>query len=309
MNPTSIPPSGRQYTIRHGEQVAVVVEVGGGVREYRVGERPVLDPFPLDAMCDGAHGSPLVPWPNRLADGRYRFDGVEYQVAITEPDKGNAIHGFLRWRSWDAVRQEPNRVTMGTRLHPLTGYPFLLDVDVDYLLDDDGLTVTTTATNRGERNCPYGAGQHPYLSPGSGVIDDAVLSFTAGGRIVTDPIRQLPTGVEPVAGGRFDFSEPRPLGDLRIDYAFTDLARDEMGRAWVRLEGPDGRCAELWVDGTYPIVELYTGDTLSPDRRRLGLGAEPMTCPPNAFQSGQGVRRLAPGEAVTTRWGARLRAG
>lgn len=305
----SIPPSGRQYEIRHGEQVAVVVEVGGGVREYRVGERAVLDPYPLDAMCDGAHGAPLVPWPNRLADGRYRFDGVDHQVAITEPEKGNAIHGFLRWRSWDAVREEPSRVTMGTRLHPLTGYPFLLDVEVDYRLDDAGLTVTTTATNRGDRSCPYGAGQHPYLSPGSGVIDDAVLSFTAGNRIVTDQTRQLPTGVEPVAGGRFDFSDPRRLGDLRIDFAFTNLARDETGLAWVRLAGPDGRRVELWVDDTYPIVELYTGDTLRPDRRRLGLGAEPMTCPPNAFQSGQGVRRLAPGEAVTTRWGVRLSAG
>ena len=305
----SIPPSGRQYELHHGEQVAVVVEVGGGVREYRVGARAVLDPYPLDAMCDGAHGAPLVPWPNRLADGRYRFDGVDHQVAITEPEKGNAIHGFLRWRSWDAVREEPNRVTMGTRLHPLTGYPFLLDVEVDYRLDDAGLTVTTTATNRGDRSCPYGAGQHPYLSPGSGVIDDAVLSFMAGNRIVTDQTRQLPTGVEPVAGGRFDFSDPRRLGDLRIDFAFTDLARDETGLAWVRLAGPDGRRVELWVDGTYPIVELYTGDTLRPDRRRLGLGAEPMTCPPNAFQSGQGVRRLAPGEAVTTRWGVRLSAG
>jgi aldose 1-epimerase len=93
---------------------------------------------------------------------------------------------------------------------------------------------------------------------------------------------------------------------LRIDFAFTDLVRDESGLAWVRLAGSDGRDVELWVDGTYPIVELYTGDTLSPDRRRLGLGAEPMTCPPNAFQSGQGVRRLGPGEAVTTRWGVRL---
>ena len=302
----SIPPSGRQFEIRHGEQVAVAVEVGGGVREYRVGERAVLDPYPLGAMCDGAHGAPLVPWPNRLADGRYRFDGVDYQVALTEPEKNNAIHGFLRWRSWDAVREEPDRVTMSTRLHPLTGYPFLLDVEVDYRLDDAGLTVTTTATNRGDRSCPYGTGQHPYLSPGSGVIDDAVLSFTAGSRIVTDQIRQLPTGVEPVAGGRFDFSDPRRLGDLRIDFAFTDLVRDESGLAWVRLAGSDGRDVELWVDGTYPIVELYTGDTLSPDRRRLGLGAEPMTCPPNAFQSGQGVRRLGRGEAVTTRWGVRL---
>lgn len=287
----------------------MVVEVGGGVREYRVGERAVLDPYPLGTMCDGAHGTPLVPWPNRLADGRYRFDGVDYQVALTEPERGNAIHGLLRWRSWHVVREEPNRVTMGTRLHPLTGYPFLLDVEVDYLLDDDGLTVTTTATNRGERTCPYGAGQHPYLAPGSGLIDDAVLTFAADTRIVTDPHRQLPTGTEPVAGGRFDFAGGRRLGDQRIDSAFTDLHRDEAGRAWVRLEGPDGRRAELWVDGTYPVVELYTGDMLSPHRRRRGLGAEPMTCPPNALQSGQGIRRLAPGEPATTRWGARLGAG
>jgi aldose 1-epimerase len=305
----SIPPSGRQYEIRYGEQVAVVVEVGRGVREYRVGDRAVVDPYPREAMCDGAHGTVLVPWPNRLAEGRYRFDGLDYQVAITEPDKGNAIHGLLRWRGWEAVRQESNRVTMGIRLYPLTGYPFLLDVTVDYVLDGEGLTVTTTATNRGERTCPYGCGQHPYLSPGDGLIDDAVLRFAAGTRIVTDPQRQLPTGTEPVAGGRCDFSQGRRLGDQRIDFAFTDLARDDAGRAWVRLEGPDGRRAELWVDQTYPIVELFTGDTLSPHRRRRGLGTEPMTCPPNAFQSGEGVRHLGPGQAVTTRWGARLDTG
>lgn len=305
----SIPPSGRQYKIRYGDHVAVVVEVGGGVREYRVGDRSVLDPYPRDAMCDGAHGAPLVPWPNRLADGRYRFDGVDYQVAITEPDKANAIHGLLRWRCLDAVRQDSNQVTMGTRLHPLTGYPFLLDVAVDYVLDQQGLTVTTTATNRGEQTCPYGCGQHPYLSPGGGLIDDAVLSFSADTRIVTDSRRQLPTRTEPVAGGCFDFSQGRRLGDQRIDFAFTDLARDDAGRAWVRLDGPDGRRTELWVDSSYPIVELFTGDTLAPHRRRQGLGAEPMTCPPNAFQSGEGVHRLAPGQSITTRWGARLDTG
>ncbi|MGH9302279.1 MAG: aldose 1-epimerase family protein, partial [Acidimicrobiales bacterium] len=69
------PPSGEQFEIRDGEQKATIVEVGGGIREYVVGERPVLDSYPLDVMCDGAHGSPLIPWPNRLADGAYRFDG------------------------------------------------------------------------------------------------------------------------------------------------------------------------------------------------------------------------------------------
>ena len=63
-------PSGEQFEIVHGEHRATIVEVGGGVREYAVGDRQVLDPYARDAMCDGAHGAPLIPWPNRLADGR-----------------------------------------------------------------------------------------------------------------------------------------------------------------------------------------------------------------------------------------------
>lgn len=73
---STLPPSGEQFEISYGEQRATIVEVGAGVREYVVGERPVLDPYPLQAMCDGGHGAPLIPWPNRIADGRYRFDDV-----------------------------------------------------------------------------------------------------------------------------------------------------------------------------------------------------------------------------------------
>jgi aldose 1-epimerase len=161
---------GHQIEITYKDQQATVVEVGGGIRRYEVGGRSVLDPYPIDAVCDGAHGAPLIPWPNRLADGKYVFDGAQYQVALSEPEKHNAIHGLLRWRAWQVVRTSSAGVTMGVRLHPMQGYPFLLDVEVDYTLDDDGLTVTTTGTNAGVRPCPYGAGQHPYLSPGVSTV-------------------------------------------------------------------------------------------------------------------------------------------
>ncbi|MGH9297824.1 MAG: aldose 1-epimerase family protein, partial [Acidimicrobiales bacterium] len=176
---SSPPPSGAQFEISHGNQRATVVEVGGGVREYEVDGRPVLDPYPLGAMCDGAHGAVLIPWPNRLADGSYRFDGVDYQVALTEPGKANAIHGFLRWRSFQAAEQAPERVVMSTNLRPLMGYPFDLEVKVAYELGDGGLRVVTTATNLGPAPCPYGHGQHPYLSPGEGLIDDCTLELQA----------------------------------------------------------------------------------------------------------------------------------
>jgi aldose 1-epimerase len=299
-------PSGQQFELSHGDQRATIVEVGGGIRTYRVGKRDVLQPYSSGAMCDGAHGAPLIPWPNRLGDGRYSFDGTDYQVALTEPGKHNAIHGFLHWRPWQVVTRSEHRIVVGVTLFPLEGYPFALDVEIAYRLDEEGLTVTTTATNIGERACPYGSGQHPYLSPGSGFIDDCSLQLAARTRIVTDPERQLPSGVEAVSGTAYDFRTERGIGDLRVDYAFTDLERDGDGRVWVSLTGTDGRTSQLWVDEAYPIIELFTADTLSPDRRRRGLGTEPMTCPPNAFQTGQRVIRLQPGESTTSTWGARL---
>jgi aldose 1-epimerase len=257
-------------------------------------------------MRDGAHGAPLIPWPNRLADGHYGFDGEEHQVALTEPDKHNAIHGFLLWRPWQVADRDSARIVMATRLHPLEGYPFALDIRVSYELSEQGLKVSTTAENVGDRPCPYGHGQHPYLSPGRGLIDECDLQLAGTTRICTDPERQLPIGRESVTGTEFDFREPRQLGETRIDYAFTDLARDASGRAWTRLRGADGVSVELWVDASYAFVEAYTGDTLDPSRARRGLGVEPMTCPPNAFASGEGLITLAPGESVTTTWGVRL---
>jgi aldose 1-epimerase len=299
-------PSGRQFQITRGDQRATIVEVGGGVREYRVGERDVLQPYGLDRMRDGAHGAPLIPWPNRLADGRYSFDGTEHQVALTEPDKHNAIHGFLLWRQWEPTDEHVDGITMKATLLPLQGFPFALQVEVAYQLGSDGLSVTTTATNIGDVPAPFGSGHHPYLSPGAGLIDDCELHLEAETRIVTDSKRQLPVGREPVTGTDYDFRKGKAVGDLLIDYPFTDLHRDAEDRARVRLTGTDGRTVHLWVDTSYPIVEVYTGDTLSPGRRRRGLGTEPMTCPPNAFHTGEDLIRLDPGAVTSSRWGVSL---
>jgi aldose 1-epimerase len=299
------PPSGEQFEIAFDQQRVTVVEVGGGIRTYTVGDRDVLDGYAVDAMCDGARGMPLIPWPNRLEDGRYAFDGEEYQLPLSEPEKGNAIHGLLRWRSWRALERERERVVLGTTLRPRAGYPFALDVRIEYRLGDDGLTVATTASNVGDRACPYGFGQHPYLSAGGGVLDDCTVELDASTRIVTDQDRQLPIGTEPVDGTEFDFRRGARVGDRPVDAPYTDLARDRNGRAWVRLTAGDG-VRELWADESHSVIQLFTGDTLASDRRRRGLAAEPMTCPPNALRTGDGVIRLEPGNAITTRWGLRL---
>jgi aldose 1-epimerase len=302
------PPSGEQFEIVYGQQRARIVEVGGGIRSYSHGERDVLEPYPLEMICDGAHGAVLMPWPNRLRDGSYTFDGQEHQLDLSEPEKHNAIHGLLRWLPWRAVERDAERVVMAARIHPRPGYPFDLEVSVEYALSDDGLTVTQRARNAGEHACPYGAGQHPYLSPGSGTVDACRLELPAEIVILTDPERQLPCGRADVDGGPLDFRAARELGTSEIDSPFTGLRRDWQGRATARLSGPDGATVELWVDEGYEVLEVYTGDTLTPERRRTGLGLEPMTCAPDAFRSGEGLIRLGAGESTAAAWGARLAA-
>jgi aldose 1-epimerase len=300
-------PSGEQFEIAFGEQRATIVEVGAGIREYVVGEREVVQPYAIDEMCDGAHGAVLMPWPNRLAEGRYEFDGERHQLALTEPAKRNAIHGLLRWRTWWPVERDPHRVEMATRLHPQPGYPFALDATVAYELCEDGLQVTIGAVNVGEHACPYGAGQHPYLSPGADMVDECLLELPVRTRLLVDERHRVPIDREPVDGTPFDFREPRPIGALPIDSGFCDLIRDADGRATARLQRPDGTRVELWLDEQYEFLQVYTADTLGPSRRRRAVAVEPMTCAAGAFQSGDGLARLEPGQSLRARWGVRLR--
>ena len=291
-------PSGEQHRLKAGDQEATVVEVGGGLRTYTVAGVDVLDGYGVDEMAAGGRGQNLLPWPNRIEDGRYTFAGADLQLPLTEPRRHNASHGLVRWANWTATAHEGDRVVMELTLHPQPGYPFTVGLAVEYRLGAGGLSVSTTATNLGDRPCPYGAGSHPYLTVGSELVDDAVLLLPADTRLETDE-RGIPTGQVAVEGTPYDFREARPIGDRVLDTAYTDLAGNE-----VVLAAPDGqRRATLWWDGSYRWVMVFTGDTLAPGRRRRSLAIEPMTCAPNAFVTGDGLRVLEPEEAWTTVWG------
>jgi aldose 1-epimerase len=291
--------------IAFGTQRATLVEVGGGIRTYDVGDWSVLDGYSADEMCTAARGQPLAPWPNRLRGGAYVWDGEQLQVPLDEPDQGNAIHGLTRWRNWTLAEHSAAGATLTLRLHPMPYYPFVLDLAVTYVLDEAGLTVTTTARNAGTRACPFAYGAHPYLSVGTERVDEALLQLAAATYLPTGD-GQIPLGREPVVGTPYDFREARLIGTTRIDYAFTDLERTAAGRAELTLAAPNGgRRVIFWIDGAFRHLEVFTGDTIPAPRRRAGLGVEPMTAPPNAFATGEDVTRLEPGAEVTMRWGIR----
>ena len=298
-----IHPSGEQAELRRGDQCAVVTEVGGGLRLYEVGGWSVLDGFEADETCSAGRGQLLLPWPNRIRDGRYSFGGSWQQLALTEPARGNAIHGLVRWSSWRLRQPDPHRVTASHRLYPQPGYPFTIDVQVDYELLESGLRVQISATNVGTTPSPYGAGQHPYLTVGTPVVDAALLQIPAE-TVVPSDARGLPTGGPVPVAGDHDFRQRRPIGDVHLDTCYGDVARDPSGRADVLLSNPeDGRVINLWMDSSFQYVMVFTGDTLEPARRRRSIAIEPMTCPPDAFNSAERLLVLEPGQTVQSAWG------
>jgi galactose mutarotase-like enzyme len=247
----------------------------------------------------------LAPWPNRLADGRYEFNGVRAQAALDEPERRNAIHGLVRWLPWTLQTRHQNQLSLRLHLHPTPGYPFSLLLDLEYHLGREGLTVTTTAQSLEEAPIPFGLGFHPYLAAGPETVDGAILRVPADHTLDLDD-RGLPTGaLTPVAGTERDFTTARFVGPLVLDTAYTTLARDPDGTARATIDAPGGAGgAALWVDEGFPYLMVYTGDTLSElQRRRRAVAIEPMTCPPNALRTGKDVIDLQPGQEWTARWG------
>jgi aldose 1-epimerase len=304
--PVTSPPSGRQYSLAHGSQRAVVVELGAGLREYRTDLGAIVDGYGRAQECDGARGELLLPWPNRIADATYRFAGATFRLPVTEPRTGSAIHGLTRTVPWLCTDISAASVTLTLDMPPRDGYPFSLGLSATYSLGDDGLTVQVTATNRGELACPFGAGAHPYVRLASnGFIDDALLHVPADATLVTDD-RGIPTGPEcDVEGTGFDFRRARPLGALVLDTAYTGLRADDDGITRITLTALDGNHGvAVWMDTAHRYAMIYSGDTLADrSRRRRGLAIEPMTCAPDAFNSGAGLIVLQPGETHRSTWG------
>jgi aldose 1-epimerase len=247
----------------------------------------------------------LAPWPNRLADGRFEFDGVRAQAALDEPERHNAIHGLVRWLPWTLQTRHQNQVSLRLQLHPSPGYPFSLLMELDYHVGREGLTVTTRARSLQEGPVPFGLGFHPYLTAGTESVDGAILHVPARHTLDTDD-RGLPTGaLTPVEGTERDFTTQRFVGPAVLDTAFTTLERTAEGRAEASLDAPGGTGgATLWVDQGFPYLMVYTGDTLpEQSRRRRAVALEPMTCPPNALRTGKDVIDLQPDQEWSARWG------
>jgi aldose 1-epimerase len=299
------PPSGNQWQLAAGEHEAVVVEVGGGLRTYQVAGRDVLDGYGEGDVCPHTAGQILVPWPNRVRDGRYSYAGTALQLPLSEPAHHNAAHGLVRWQPWQAASVAADSVTLACRLSAQPGYPWSLALTTTWSVGPDGVRAEHSATNLAATPCPFGLGAHPYLVLPGVPVDELVLQVPARNRLLFDA-RMLPIGAARVAGGDFDFQAGRAIGGAALDTAFGEVPA---GGSTVTLSTVEGAAIEVWADASFAWWQVYTGDTLPAARNRRSVAVEPMTCPPDAFNSGRDLISLEPGETWRGSWGIRPRSG
>jgi aldose 1-epimerase len=307
----AVAPSGTQWTISSAGHEAVLVEVGGGLRSYRVGGVDgvdIVDGFGESEVCPGCAGQILAPWPNRIRDGQYSFAGEAHQLPLTEPERHNAIHGLVNWARWRLVEARGDTVVLEHDLVPQPGYPWPLHLRTTWSVAADGLRAEHVVTNVGHRPAPFGLSVHPYLFLPGTPIDDLVLTVPGRNRLLVDG-RLLPIGAARVAGTDYDFTEGRRLGTTVLDTAFGDVITGTDGGSQVSLAAPDGRSVAVWADESFMWWQVYSSDTLTPERLRRSVAIEPMTCPPDAFRSGRDVVTIEPGQSWRGAWGVRPSVG
>ncbi|NHC15251.1 aldose 1-epimerase family protein [Motilibacter deserti] len=296
-------PSGEQVRLSAAGYTAVVTQVGAGLRSLRADDRPLVREYAEDVLTPVSSGVVLAPWPNRIRDGAYSFAGSGHLVPINEHDRGNALHGLVAWSAWDVVERSDDRAVLRTRVWPSPAYPTILDLEATYALGPDGLEWSLRAVNAGDVAAPYGASIHPYVVPGApGRVDEWTLRLPAASYLEVDPDRLLPREVLPVVGTEFDFRSGRTIESTFVDHAFTDVQFAEDGYARVQVLGRDGSGVEVVWDATSPWVQVHTADRPEPELDRTGLAVEPMTCPPDAFNSGTDVVTLQPGDEHSVTW-------
>jgi aldose 1-epimerase len=283
---------------------AVITEVAAAIRHLSVGDVELTAGYDEDVTPPFGCGIVLVPWPNRVRDGRWTHDGRTLQLDITEPARGNALHGLLRNSPYQLVERTGRSITLRAQVFPQNGYPFRLDTTVRYTLAADGMGVMHTVRNVGSDCAPIAVGAHPFLAIGDLPADTLTLTVSADRHIDVDD-RLNPIGVTPVDGTDWDLRAGRLVADLALDDAWSGLRVTGGGSShW--LSSPDGRAVSLWADDQFGYLQVFiTREFPHAGESITAVAIEPMTAPADAFNSGEGLRWLPPGQCWSMSWAIR----
>lgn len=247
---------------------------------------------------DKAENPWLFPFPNRLSNGKYRFEGKPYEFPHNDYGRPNALHGFVLEQSFSLKEQGSNDSGAWMSLEYTYGghlayYPFPFTMLIKYALLANELKINISIDNTGETNMPAGLGWHPYFDLPSGK-DMASLHLPPCDEIEVDDL-MIPTGKKHPSTC---FDTPRNLKGVDLDTCFEVTKKGQ--RNAVGLKAGEDYEISVWQDSTHEFIQVYTPD----DGQSIAI--EPMTCGIDALNTREGLKVLAPGENWEVACGVKL---
>jgi aldose 1-epimerase len=293
----------------------IVPEFGNNCYSYSFNvegeEIDIIDSPPdLTALKNRAsgYGNPILfPFPNRIREGKFKFEGQHYQFDVLRPG-ANSIHGMVLDRTWkaeDASATDGDGARLVSSIKcadfpdAIRQYPFPFKLTVTYTLKDGILSMSARMENLGERNMPVGYGIHPYFcAPLSKSSDPKNCKIIVPARKYWELEDFLPTGRILEAEGKYNLRNGASASEIKFDDVFTDLVMsDEVSRCII--DDQDASMRMILESGSiFREMVVYT----PPNRPAVCF--EPYTCPTDAINLEEkgisaGIIVLKPGESVS----------
>ncbi len=282
------------HEISNGNWVANINSVGASLVGLRDGDFHLVEPHTRSGLYAG---SVLAPWPNRLSNGKYSYRGRNFTVPINESSRNNAIHGLVAEVSWLVSRRTQSSITFEYKLNSPKVYPGILNLFAHYKLSNYTCEIKIEAKNIGKYPAPYGVSIHTYFVIGKPQKNNQIfLTLPCSKYVKVDKKRLLPIRICSVMDTQYNFLLSRRIANLSIDHAFKYSTGYPKS---VILKDHTGAGIALHFDRETQWIQVHTADRcLGPDSR-MAIAIEPMTCPPDAFNSGLNLIDLAPKQRHT----------
>lgn len=230
------------------------------------------------------YGAVCGRFANRIKDGKFRIDGIEYKLAINNGT--NALHGGIEGFNslvWDVKSVSDSKIVLAL-LSPDgdEGYPGNLDVTCTYeLTNDNELSIHYEATT--DKPTIIGLTQHSYFNlkgAGNGTIKDHLLQINADFVTILDESFAPSGEIRPVEGTPFDFRKPVLIGERIDDEVYVPgwgidnnwcLRKEQQGDCTLAgyiYEPVSGRKMEVLT--TQPGMQIYTGNWIEKQTGKMG---------------------------------------
>ncbi len=264
----------------------IIPSVGGMLSQLNwSGEDVMKIPFAnkFHLATNPYHPSALLsPWVNRVRNGNYSFEGRNYQLPINEEKLGNAIHGLLARKPFSYQIEGSKAIVRFAYHAEEKAYPFTFETALTYEFDANNVFhLQFEAKNTGDGNMPFACGWHPYFRLPAGELADWTIRFDSISKFHSD------SQMIPLREESYDASHGVNLGEETLDNVFRLKPMDkhltvfENGKTKLTLE-------QSSID--FPFLVVF-----APENENC-LAIEPMTANTDAFNTGDGLRILAPGE-------------